>query len=132
MRVMIMGAGVAGSVAALAVRQAGHEPVVYEAYRRSAGLEHGVYLTVAVNGLDALRAVGAHRLVTERGVRTGWIDFVSGTGRQLGRIAIGPELPDGTVTHTIRRAALYDGLYGEVARRGIRIEHGKRLAGARR
>ena len=31
MRVMIMGGGVAGTVAALAVRQAGHEPVVYEA-----------------------------------------------------------------------------------------------------
>jgi FAD-dependent urate hydroxylase len=132
MRVMIMGAGVAGSVAALALRQAGHEPVVYEAYQQSAGLAHGVYLTVAVNGLDALRAVGMHRVVTERGFPSGRIEFFSGTGRQLGSLAMGPQLPDGTVTHTIRRSALYDGLYDEVTRRGIRIEHGRRLVGADR
>src|SRR5256714_1056973 len=57
MRVLVAGAGVAGSVAAMALHKAGFEPVVFEAYERGAGLAHGVYLTVAVNGLDARRAI---------------------------------------------------------------------------
>ena len=63
MRVLVAGAGVAGSVAAMALHKAGFEPVVFDAYERSAGLAHGVYLTVAVNGLDALRAVDSHHVV---------------------------------------------------------------------
>jgi len=44
----------------------------------------------------------------------------------------GPQLPDGLVTHTIRRADLYGGLADEVRRRGIPIHHGKRLVDAQR
>jgi FAD-dependent urate hydroxylase len=132
MRILVAGAGVAGSVAAMALHKAGFEPVVFEAYERSAGLAHGVYLTVAVNGLDALRAVDAHHVVRAAGFPSEKIDFYSGTGRLLGRIPLGPTLPDGTVTHTIRRADLYGGLYDEAVRRGIPIEHGKRLVGAER
>jgi 2-polyprenyl-6-methoxyphenol hydroxylase-like FAD-dependent oxidoreductase len=45
-------------------------------------------------------------------------------------MAMGPVLADGTVTHTIRRSDLYQGLYRETARRGIAIIHGKRLVKA--
>jgi 2-polyprenyl-6-methoxyphenol hydroxylase-like FAD-dependent oxidoreductase len=43
---------------------------------------------------------------------------------------MGPVLDDGTVTHTIRRSDLYHGLHQEVVRRGIAVEHGKRLTTA--
>ena len=39
-------------------------------------------------------------------------------------------MPDGTVTHTIKRADLYRTLHEETIQRGIRIEHGKRLVDA--
>lgn len=114
----------------MAVQKAGHEAVVHEAYEQSAGLEHGIYLGVAVNGLDALRAVEADRVVTGAGFPSGRMQFYSGTGKKLGEMLMGPELSDGTVTHTIRRSDLYLGLYQEVVDRGIRIEHGKKLVGA--
>ncbi len=130
MRPIVIGGGVAGTVAALALRQAGFQPTVFEAYEQSAGLGHGVHLTVAVNGIDALRAVGAHELVLAKGFPSTGITFFAGSGRRLGQLPIGPELPDGLVTHTIRRADLYGGLLEEVRRRGIPVEYGKRLVGA--
>jgi 2-polyprenyl-6-methoxyphenol hydroxylase-like FAD-dependent oxidoreductase len=130
MRVLIIGSGVAGTVAALAVHKAGHEPVIYEAYEQSAGLEHGIYLGVAVNGMDALRAVDAHHVVLSTGFPSGAMAFYSGTGKKLGEMRMGPELSDGTVTHTIRRSDLYQGLLREALDRGIRVEHGKKLVGA--
>ncbi|MBB5870202.1 2-polyprenyl-6-methoxyphenol hydroxylase-like FAD-dependent oxidoreductase [Allocatelliglobosispora scoriae] len=130
MRALVMGAGVAGSVAAMALQKAGWEPVIFEAYAESAGLGHGVFLTVAVNGLDALRAIDAHHIVTSAGFPSERIDFSNGRGRRLGSIPLGPKLTDGTVTHTIRRSDLYHGLYREAAARGIPIEHGKRLVRA--
>lgn len=130
MRVLIIGGGVAGTVAALAARKAGLEPRLFEAYDQSAGLEHGVYLTVAANGMDALRAVDAHHVVLDAGFRSGRIQFHSGTGKHLGSIPLGPTLDDGTVTRTIRRSDLYGGLYKLVADRNIPIEHGKRLVRA--
>ncbi|MFC6883695.1 MULTISPECIES: FAD-dependent oxidoreductase [Actinomadura] len=130
MRVLIIGGGVAGTVAALAAHRAGLEPELFEAYDHSAGLDHGVFLTVAVNGLDALRAVDAHHVVLDAGFPTGRIRFRSGTGKQLGSITLGPTLDDGTVTHTLRRDALYGGLYDLVVKRGVPVHHGKRLTGA--
>ncbi|WP_067817580.1 FAD-dependent oxidoreductase [Actinomadura kijaniata] len=132
MRVLIIGGGVAGTVAALAAHRAGLEPELFEAYDHSAGLDHGVFLTVAVNGLDALRAVDAHHVALDAGFPTGRIRFQSGTGKHLGSMEIGPVLDDGTVTHTLRRSDLYGGLYDLVVKRGIPVHHGKRLTGAER
>src|SRR6185437_2785521 len=93
MRALVIGTGVAGTVAALALHKVGFEPEIFEAYDRSAGLTHGVYLTVAVNGIDALRAVDAHELVLTKGFPSAAITFFSGTGRRLGEIPMGPQ-PD--------------------------------------
>jgi 2-polyprenyl-6-methoxyphenol hydroxylase-like FAD-dependent oxidoreductase len=132
MRPLVIGTGVAGTVAALALQKAGFEPTIFEAYEESAGLAHGVYLTVAVNGIDALRAVDAHDIVFAKGFPSPGIVFYAGSGKRLGQLPLGPQLPDGLVTHTIRRADLYGGLADEVRRRGIPIHHGKRLVDAQR
>lgn len=129
-RALIIGAGPAGTAAAIALAKAGWEPVVYEAYQHSAGLDQGVFLTLAVNGLDALAAVNADAPVRGLGFPTGKIRFFSGTGKALGAMAIGPVLADGTVTRTLRRADLYTALYDLAVRRGVRIEHGKKLVDA--
>jgi 2-polyprenyl-6-methoxyphenol hydroxylase-like FAD-dependent oxidoreductase len=130
LRPLIIGGGVAGTVAAMALQKAGFDPILFEAYERSGGLAHGVYLTIAVNGLDALRAIDAHHVVPAAGFPSGRMTFFSGSGKRLGSMAMGPTLPDGTVTHTLRRSDLYEGLYREAASRGMLIVHGKRLVDA--
>jgi FAD-dependent urate hydroxylase len=130
-KALIIGGGIAGPVTAMALQRAGIAPVVYEAYDESAGLAIGAFLTVAVNGLDALRLIdGAHQPVLAAGFPSRNIALFSGTGKHLGSVAIGWTLPDGTVTHTIKRADLYRAVHDEAVRRGIRIEHGKRLVDA--
>ena len=130
-KALIIGGGIAGPVAAMALQRAGIEALVYEAYDTGAGLDAGAFLTVAVNGLDALRILDAHEPVLAAGFPTKSIEFFSGTGKRLGEVPIGGTLADGTVTHTIKRADLYRVLHDEAIRRGIRIEHGKRLIDAK-
>jgi FAD-dependent urate hydroxylase len=129
-KALIIGAGTAGPVTAMALQRAGVESVVYEAYDTSAGLGAGAFLTVAVNGLDALRTLDAHEPVLDAGFPTRNIEFFSGTGKRLGEVPIGGTLPDGTDTHTIKRADLYRVLHDQAIRRGVRIEHGRRLVDA--
>jgi FAD-dependent urate hydroxylase len=129
-KALIIGGGIAGPVTAMALQRAGIESVIYEAYDTSAGLNAGAFLTVAVNGLDALRTLDAHEPVLDVGFPTRKIEFFSGTGKRLGEVPIGGTLPDGTVTHTIKRADLYRVLHDEAVRRGVRIEPGRRLVDA--
>jgi len=129
-KALIIGGGIVGPVTAMALQRAGIDSIVYEAYDINAGLDAGAFLTVAVNGLDALRVLDAHEPVLDAGFPTRKIEFLSGTGKRLGEVPIGGTLPDGTVTHTIKRADLYRVLHDESIRRGIRIEHGKRLVDA--
>ena len=126
---LIIGGGIAGPVTAVALQRAGIASVVYEAYPENAGTA-GAFLTVAVNGLDALRALDLHRPVMDLGFSTRTIDLVSGTGKHLGTLPIGGVLPDGTTTHTIKRSDLYRALYEAARRRGIDVHHGKRLVDA--
>jgi 2-polyprenyl-6-methoxyphenol hydroxylase-like FAD-dependent oxidoreductase len=129
MKALIVGGGVAGPVTAMALQRAGVDAVVYEAHRPTAG-EAGSYLTVASNGLDAIRAIGADGPVLAAGFPTPTNLLLGATGRRLGEVSNGGVLPDGTVSHTFRRARLYQALHDEAAARGIRVEHGRRLVGA--
>src|SRR5215217_497573 len=128
-KALIAGGGIAGPVTAMAFQRAGIEGVVYEAHVPGAG-EAGSYLTVATNGLDALRAVDADKPVLAAGFPTPTNVLLSGGGRRLGVASNGGRLADGTVSHTIKRARLYRALHDEAAARGIRTEYGKRLVGA--
>ena len=128
-RALIIGGGIAGPVAAMALQKAGWEPVVYEAHAQTSA-EVGSYLTVASNGLDALRAVGAERTVLEAGFPTPANVLLSSGGRRLGTVSNGGRLADGTAAHTIKRARLFAGLYQEAAGRGVPFEFGKRLTAA--
>jgi FAD-dependent urate hydroxylase len=128
-KVLIIGGGVAGPVAAMALQRAGIDSVVYEAY--SSGADNaGAFLTFASNGLDALRAIDAHHLVLEKGFPTPRMEIQSGTGKHLGTVPNGGTLSDGTVSQTLKRADLYRALRDEAVRRGARVEYGKRLVDA--
>lgn len=53
------------------------------------------------------------------------ITFVSSSGKRLGVLPLGGILPDGTITHTMKRQDLYRTVYDAAVERGIRIEHGR-------
>jgi FAD-dependent urate hydroxylase len=122
---LIAGGGIAGPVTAMALQKAGIDATVYEAYDRTAdGV--GAFLTLATNGLAALRTLDLHALVRERGFDTPSMSIGLGD-RPFAEFDFGEPLPDGTVTQTITRAAIYTALRDEAVRRGVRIEYGKRL-----
>jgi hypothetical protein len=68
-------------------------------------------------------AEGRHRFPTSA------ITLRSGTGKYLGSAPTAPA--DGRPSQTLKRADLYRALHEEAARRGVPIEQGKRLVGAK-
>lgn len=124
---LIIGGGIAGASSAIALHKAGIPSVVYEAFDRTAD-NAGVYLTLAVNALDALRAVDVD--VRELGFDTPRITISSGSGRKLGELPYGAALADGTVSRTVKRADLYRALRAHAVRCGVPFEYGKRLVAA--
>src|SRR5688572_13408773 len=128
-RALIIGGGIAGPTAAMALQRVGIEPTVYEAHPRSSA-EVGSYLTVTPNGLAALRAVGAHHAAVAAGFPTRENVLYGADGQRLGAVPLGAPLPDGTVSQSLKRARLSRALEDEAIRRGVRVEYGKRLTGA--
>ena len=128
---VIVGGGIAGPVLAMALQRAGIAATVHEAYPAPAG-DVGAWLGVQVNGLDALRAIGAERPVLEAGVSTPRIEFRSGAGKVLGGIDALSEDPAHPAGVSLKRSELYRVLHAEARRRGIDVRYGSRVVAARR
>ncbi|WP_433297277.1 FAD-dependent oxidoreductase [Actinoplanes sp. CA-030573] len=127
---LVAGGGIAGAVAAIALHRAGLAPRLFEARAEGEDDVRGAFVTVAVNGLTALRALDLDPArVLAAGFPTPHLAMVNGAGRRLAVLPLGGPTPDGTVTTTIRRADLYGALRAAVVERGIPIEYGKRLTG---
>ncbi len=125
-KALIIGGGIAGPVAAMALQKAGIDSVVYEAYSEGAD-DVGAFMTIMNNGFDALHAIEADKPVREASFPADRALFWSGSGKQLGEAPIGGGSAGVYGPHTIKRAELYRVLHEEATRRGIEIEHGKRL-----
>ena len=123
---LVIGAGIAGPVAAMALQEAGIRPTVYEAYPGTADGSGGG-LSIAPNGLNALAVLGADEVVRHIGIPTTAMVIQSWTGKRLAEFGTVPGLPN---TQFVWRAELHRGLHEEAARRAIPTEHGKRLVGA--
>lgn len=124
---IVIGGGIAGPAIAMALQQAGIDPVIYEA-RAGFSAGAGSFLTLAPNGVDALRAIHADKPALAAGFPTPAIELRSGSGKYLGS---GPLGLTGQPSQTLKRADLYQALHEEAARRGVPIEHGKRLVDAK-
>lgn len=128
MRALVIGAGVAGPVTAMALQKAGIEAIVLEAHARDSGAV-GSYFTVSPNGLDALAAIDALAIARAEGFPTRRNVMRNSAGSVLGDLPLGSPLADGTPALTMKRSRLTVALADEAVRRGIRIEHGRRLVG---
>jgi len=125
-KAVIVGCGIAGPVAAMALQRAGIEATVYEAYEAPADYA-GLFLNTASNGLDVLRTLGIDVPSRADGFPIPRMVMWSGTGKRLGEVANGVRLPDGTVSVVVKRGTLQRMLREEAESRGIGIEYGKRL-----
>ncbi len=129
-RAIVVGGGVAGPVAAMALQRVGIEATVHEAHPAPDG-DVGAWLGVQVNGLDALAAVDAEDVVRAVGFPTHTIEFRNARGRVLGVLPTGDASAGRAAGLSLRRSDLYRALDAEARRRGIEVRHGSRLTGVR-
>jgi FAD-dependent urate hydroxylase len=123
---LVAGAGIAGPVAAMALQRAGIDVTVYEARPEDAP-ETGTWLTIASNGMAALAAIDAHRIVADIGFPTPANRMHSWLGTPLRTFKIGGPLDDGTLSHTVKRPTIARVLGEAAEARGITIHRGQRL-----
>ncbi|MQS14468.1 FAD-dependent monooxygenase [Streptomyces kaniharaensis] len=125
-KALIIGGGIAGPVMALALRKAGIEAEIFEAYRTSAEGIGGTFM-IAPNGLGALAVVGLEAEVGRIGQPVGPMVIEDGKGGVLAEFSGLADLPRGRL---MRRAELYEVLQRRLGESGIAVHHGKRLVGA--
>ncbi|WP_433262101.1 FAD-dependent oxidoreductase [Actinosynnema sp. CS-041913] len=123
MTALVIGGGIGGPVAAMALRQAGIEATVFEAYDRTAEGVGGA-LSIAPNGLRALRVIGLDEAVRAIGTPITAMAMQSWTGKTLGAFTSDP------AQLLVWRQDLYRVLSEEAARRGVETVLGKRLVDA--
>jgi FAD-dependent urate hydroxylase len=123
---VVVGGGIAGPITAMALQRAGIAATVYEAYANVADGVGGM-LGLAPNGLDALATIGLDEAVRRVAEPVSAMVSESWTGKRLAEFAGAPGEP---ILHVIWRADLYRVLYDEARRRGIPIEHSRRLIGS--
>ncbi|MFB9904000.1 FAD-dependent oxidoreductase [Allokutzneria oryzae] len=123
---LVVGGGIAGPVAAMALQKAGVEATVCEAHPSSAdGVGGG--LGLAPNGLNALGVIGIDEAVRDIGIPVSSMLMRSWTGKRLAEFG---EPSGAPIMYTMWRSDLYRVLCDEAARRGVRIRYGARLASA--
>src|SRR5215471_14518098 len=126
---LVIGAGVAGPVMAVALQRVGIETTVFE--RDPAGAEQrGSWITFQANGMDALRAIDAADLVEKLGYDVETISFINGKSRTLGRMPMAAPRADGQLSQMMRRADLYTAMAELAREHGAHVRYGKELVGA--
>jgi len=117
----IIGGGIAGPIAAVALRRAGIDATVYEAYPdRADGV--GAVLSIAPNGIDALHAIGFD--AAHLGEPADTMVIASDDGRPL---AVLPTLNGLPPSRVVWRSDLYRALHDVAIANGVRIVYDKRL-----
>ncbi|MFG3258835.1 FAD-dependent oxidoreductase [Streptomyces sp. NPDC048172] len=125
--ILVIGGGVAGSAAALALHKAGFEVTVHEAHPES-GADIGAFLTLASNGMHALAQIGALDAVNRVGFPVTAMRALDADGERAPAVPLGHPERTRTRYRCVRRADLGAALQGEVRARGIPVRHAARLA----
>lgn len=126
MKAIVIGGGIGGSIAAIALERAGIEAVVYEAHEGPSD-SRGLFLGLGVNGMRVLRHLGLLEPVMRADtIPTPDIMFSSWTGKRLGVVSNG-WLDSATPSITLMRGALQRALAEEAQARGIRMHYGRRF-----
>jgi len=120
----IIGAGIAGLTLAIRLRQGGHAVRVFEA-RSRAELAEGAFLTLAPNGVNALRAIGLAERISSLGMPTLGFEIMNGQGRELAHIdEREAQRAAGATSVTLKRSALLYALLDEAEALGVEVHFG--------
>ena len=123
--IAICGGGIGGLATALALRQAGFTPVAFERQQPQQLREEGLFLTLAPNGCNALRALGLSEKVMAAGLSTRALAIFNEAGKRLALVDYADHAASyGAGSITLRRGALAGLLLDAVLEAGITIHHG--------
>lgn len=126
MHVAIIGAGIAGAGAALALNRAGIDVSVHEAHPRTTD-DIGAFLTLADNGMLALGQLGAAETVSATGFALTRMRIIDASGTEVVEMALRGHEDRLTRYRCLRRAELCAALHDEMDRHEIPVQHGHRL-----
>ncbi|MFC4947224.1 FAD-dependent monooxygenase [Pseudonocardia sp. GCM10023141] len=129
--VLIIGGGVAGTAAALALQKAGIPAEIHEADPEPDAVG-GAFLTLASNGMRALRQIDAGEAVAAAGGELRSMLVTDGGGAQLADIPIGDHTDPATCFRYLTRAELVAALRRAAEARGIVVRTGRRLVAVSR
>jgi 2-polyprenyl-6-methoxyphenol hydroxylase-like FAD-dependent oxidoreductase len=129
-RIAIAGAGIGGLSLAIALRRQGYSPKVFEQRAASQVPEEGIFLTLAPNGLNALRALGLDTAVASAGTVTKGIALHNEHGKQIGFIDYAKHADKfGAPSATIRRGTLLQIILSAALAEGVTVCFGRAVDG---
>ena len=115
---LIIGAGIAGPAAAIALRRAGIDAIVFEASPAPRD-DAGAFLNLAPNGVNVLRTLGVEHVLDGIGFKNDRIIFQNEAGRALADVPVGGM--------TVMRGALSAALRDAAESLGVSFEFDKAL-----
>jgi 2-polyprenyl-6-methoxyphenol hydroxylase-like FAD-dependent oxidoreductase len=125
-KALIIGAGIAGPVAAILLKRAGIEAAVYEAFPYSTGIGGG--LQIAPNGMHVLAEIGLAPDLMRGGSICESIDFFSQSGTPLGSVNRNMAQRFGQPSVSMRRAMLNEAIVDKAWSSCVEVHFEKRLA----
>lgn len=126
MKAIIIGAGMGGATAAIALRRQGYEVEVYEAVREIKPV--GAAISIWPNGVKCLNYLGLNRQIKALGGNMAYMAYQDfETGKTMTRFSLQPLVDQvGEYPYPVARAELQSMLLDEVGRQ--RVTLGKRLS----
>jgi 2-polyprenyl-6-methoxyphenol hydroxylase-like FAD-dependent oxidoreductase len=128
-RVVICGAGIGGLTLATRLAQRGRRVVVFEARSEAAATSEGVFLTLAPNGMNGLKAIGCFEIVKAAGIDTTGIEICNASGKRLGlAMQVDYEREFGAPSVTIGRGRLAELLVAQARAVGVDVRFDARVS----
>jgi 2-polyprenyl-6-methoxyphenol hydroxylase-like FAD-dependent oxidoreductase len=124
-KALIIGAGIAGPVAAIFLKKTGIDAQVFEAWPYSTGIGGG--LQIAPNGMHVLAEVGLAEEMISRGSIAESFDFHSQSGGRLGSINQNMKQRFGQPAVNMRRATLNEAIVNKAWCENVELAFEKRL-----
>jgi 2-polyprenyl-6-methoxyphenol hydroxylase-like FAD-dependent oxidoreductase len=125
-KALIIGAGIAGPVAAILLKRAGFDAELFEAFPYSTGIGGG--LQIAPNGMRVLAAIGLADDMIAAGSISESFDFCSKSGRRIGSINRNMKERFGQPAVNMRRSTLMEAIVNTAWCENVELRFEKRLA----
>ena len=124
-KALIIGAGIAGPVAAIFLKKAGIDAQLFEAWPYSTGIGGG--LQIAPNGMHVLAEIGLADEMIRRGSIAESFDFYSQSGVRLGSVNQNMKARFGQPAVNMRRTTLNDAILNRAWCDNVELAFEKRL-----